>query len=94
MTTSQQIPPGCGPHAFEAQEGRIYSWCQCGLSEKQPLCDGAHKGTGIKSLKFQSDSSKTLWLCGCKKTQTPPYCDGSHQHLQHPEPSPQHLEQE
>ena len=23
--------------------GKIYAWCTCGLSEKQPFCDGTHK---------------------------------------------------
>ena len=22
---------------------KIYAWCTCGLSEKQPFCDGSHK---------------------------------------------------
>ena len=26
-------------------EPGTYWWCACGLSEKQPFCDGHHKGT-------------------------------------------------
>ena len=25
------------------EEGKTYYWCQCGLSKKQPFCDGSHK---------------------------------------------------
>lgn len=54
-----------------------YFWCACGLSQKQPFCDGAHKGTGFKSTHFTVSESKTYNLCGCKHTKTPPYCDAA-----------------
>lgn len=60
------------------EDNKPYFWCTCGLSSKEPLCDGAHKGSGKKSLPFQVEKSGEFCLCGCKKTQTPPYCDGSH----------------
>lgn len=60
------------------EDNTPYFWCTCGLSSKEPLCDGAHKGSGKKSLPFQVEKSGEFYLCGCKKTQTPPYCDGSH----------------
>lgn len=68
----------CAPYPMEVEADTLYSWCACGLSSKQPLCDGTHKGSGFKSLKFTPDESKKVWLCGCKQTKTPPYCDGSH----------------
>ena len=33
------------PFAVEVEEGKKYSWCSCGKSEKQPFCDGSHKGS-------------------------------------------------
>ena len=27
------------------EANKRYSWCSCGLSNKQPLCDGSHKET-------------------------------------------------
>lgn len=29
-----------GPYKVTLEEGKRYSWCTCGLSEKQPFCDG------------------------------------------------------
>lgn len=66
------------PSEVELLEGRVYYWCTCGLSAKQPFCDGTHKdsGTGLKPLAFRSDSTKRALLCCCKQTRTPPYCEG------------------
>lgn len=66
------------PYPIDVKEGKIYAWCTCGLSEKQPFCDGAHKGTEFKSLKYKATSTKTLYFCGCKKSGDKPFCDGSH----------------
>jgi CDGSH-type Zn-finger protein len=58
-----------------------YSWCSCGLSAKQPFCDGAHKqieGMPFRSLKVKFDAPEDAWFCMCKQTKTPPFCDGSH----------------
>lgn len=66
------------PYAIEVEEGKLYSWCTCGLSAKQPFCDGAHKGTTYRSYKWTSDHSGIVYFCGCKGTKTKPFCDGSH----------------
>lgn len=60
------------------EKDKAYFWCTCGLSSKQPFCDGAHKGSGMKSLSFTSQEETTAYLCNCKLTKNPPYCDGSH----------------
>ncbi len=60
---------------------KVYSWCACGLSEKQPFCDGKHKtieGMPFRSLKTQFIEPEEAWFCMCKQTKTPPFCDGSH----------------
>jgi len=65
--------------AVEAE--KIYSWCTCGLSEKQPFCDGKHKtieGMPFKSLKVQFREPEEASFCLCKQTKTPPFCDDSH----------------
>lgn len=81
------------PACVQIEAGKTYAWCTCGLSEKQPFCDGTHKrieptinelGEAVmpyRSLKFQSEKEEEVWLCQCKQTKTPPYCDGSHKHL-------------
>ncbi len=63
-------------------EPRRYAWCTCGLSAKDPFCNGSHKEIeGFKSLGFEVEEEKKVALCACKHTKTPPYCDGSHKHL-------------
>ncbi len=66
------------PIGIDLIEGKDYWFCTCGLSEKQPFCDGAHKGTGLKSHKFTAEKTAKAWLCQCKHTNKMPFCDGSH----------------
>ena len=68
----------CAPYKMEVEEGKLYSWCRCGLSSLDPLCDGSHKGTDFKSFKFIAEKTGTVWLCGCKETKNMPFCDGTH----------------
>lgn len=58
-----------------------YFWCACGLSEKQPFCDGHHKGTEFHPHKLVIAETQEVWLCQCKHTHTPPFCDGTHKTL-------------
>ncbi|MGE5505956.1 MAG: CDGSH iron-sulfur domain-containing protein [Actinomycetota bacterium] len=67
-----------GPCEVQVKAGEKVFWCACGHSARQPLCDGAHKGTGSGPLVFTAEADGPVWLCGCKRTKTPPYCDGSH----------------
>ncbi|WP_158841286.1 CDGSH iron-sulfur domain-containing protein [Polaribacter sp. L3A8] len=64
--------------AVALEEGKNYAWCTCGLSEKQPLCDGKHKGTGMSPNVFTAEKTETKNLCACKATKNEPFCDGSH----------------
>ena len=71
------------PACVKTDAGKTYSWCTCGLSEKQPFCDGRHKlieGMPYKSLKVTFEQADEVWLCQCKQTRNPPFCDGSHRH--------------
>lgn len=68
-----------GPYGFDVEEGIMYAWCTCGLSQKQPLCDGTHRGrTEKKSLKWIAPKTERVYFCGCKETKNSPLCDGSH----------------
>jgi len=68
--------------SVNVEAGKTYSWCTCGLSQNQPLCDGAHKGVSeLKSLKWQAPNTETIYMCSCKATKNPPFCDGSHSQL-------------
>ncbi len=68
------------PAVLELEPGTYY-WCSCGLSEKQPFCDGAHKGTDFTPMEVTVTEKKTLPFCQCKMTESPPYCDGAHTKL-------------
>ena len=66
-------------YKVEVEKGKTYFWCACGLSQKQPFCDGSHRKEGkFKSLKYLAVESKEMFFCGCKKTSKQPFCDGSH----------------
>ena len=40
------------PYKIKVEKGQVYYWCACGLSQKQPFCDGSHRKDGkFKSLK-------------------------------------------
>ena len=43
-----------GPYAIEVKEGKTYYWCQCGRSNKQPFCDGSHKGTNFNPIPYKA----------------------------------------
>ena len=67
------------PYKVKVEKDKIYFWCSCGLSKKQPFCDGSHKKEGkFKSLKYLASESKEVFFCGCKMTSHQPLCDGSH----------------
>ena len=68
-----------GPYKVKVEKNKTYFWCACGLSNKQPFCDGTHKKEGkFKSLKYIATEDKDIFFCGCKMTKYQPLCDGSH----------------
>ena len=71
--------PQKNPYKVMIEKDKVYFWCACGLSQKQPFCDGSHKREGeFKSIKYIAEESKEIFFCGCKMTRRPPFCDGSH----------------
>jgi len=69
------------PYAVPVEAGKIYSWCSCGKSAKQPFCDGSHKGSGLTPVKYEATETKTVYFCGCKHSASPVLCDGTHSTL-------------
>jgi CDGSH iron-sulfur domain-containing protein 3 len=77
---NQPVIAGTEPVCISVAPDKNYSWCTCGLSQKQPFCDSAHKqieGMPYRSLKVKFKASEDVWFCLCKRTKTPPFCDGS-----------------
>lgn len=69
------------PYIEKVEAGKKYWWCACGLSAKQPYCDGSHKGTEFEPIEYQAAESKNIFFCGCKRTKKGALCDGSHNRL-------------
>ena len=70
-----------GSFVVEVEEGKKYFWCACGLSQKQPFCDGSHKGSSFTPKKVVIKETRTVALCNCKHSVNGPMCDGSHSSL-------------
>ena len=50
-------------------------------SEKQPFCDGSHKGSEFSPIIVDNEKEGNIAWCGCKSTGNSPYCDGTHSKL-------------
>lgn len=69
------------PYPIEVEAGKSYFWCACGQSQKQPFCDGSHKGSDFAPTKYEATETKRVFFCGCKHSANAPLCDGSHKTL-------------
>jgi len=72
---------GKTPIGVEVEAGKTVYWCSCGLSKKQPFCDGSHQGSGMVPTAYTPSESGKAFFCTCKHSSKPPLCDGSHNKL-------------
>ena len=81
--TSGEMPAigGRAPVTVEVEAGKSYWWCACGLSKRQPFCDGSHKVTNFTPVEFKPTTSEKIWFCASKRSAKKPMCDGSHKRL-------------
>ncbi|MGE3864097.1 MAG: CDGSH iron-sulfur domain-containing protein [Burkholderiaceae bacterium] len=76
------VSPKLSPYYVELRPRQTVLWCSCGLSARQPYCDGSHRGTGFEPLRHTAGpEGEEVLLCACKRTCTPPHCDGTHNAL-------------
>ena len=66
------------PYRARITGGEEIFWCACGRSQNQPFCDGSHKATTHRPLRYTPPQDLMVAFCGCKATRQPPFCDGSH----------------
>ncbi|GBN45174.1 CDGSH iron-sulfur domain-containing protein 3, mitochondrial [Araneus ventricosus] len=68
------------PSFVNLKKDKTYAWCSCGLSKKQPFCDGSHKDhpQKLQPVRFTASKDGTVLLCRCKQTNNRPYCDLTH----------------
>ncbi len=78
---SEPVVAQKSPYAVECESGKKYFWCACGLSKKQPFCDGSHSAVGMAPVLYEATKDGTVFFCGCKGTGRQPVCDGSHSKL-------------
>lgn len=69
------------PYLQTLEQGRTYYWCSCGLSKRQPYCDGSHRGTGREPIAYTPQVDEEVLFCGCKHSKDRPFCDGTHSNL-------------
>lgn len=72
--------PQTKPYVLDESPGKR-AWCACGLSKKQPFCDGSHKDTEFRPIVVEVEKAGKVAWCGCKQSGRKPYCDGSHSKL-------------
>ena len=80
-TQTEPIIAQKSSYKVDVEKGKTYYWCACGLSTKQPFCDGSHIKTTLSPITYEASQTKSVYFCGCKKTVKSPLCDGTHKSL-------------
>ena len=77
---NKPICPQKSPYVLMGEKKK-YAWCACGKSEKQPFCDGSHKGSEFSPIIIYNEKEGNIAWCSCKSTGNAPYYDGPHSKL-------------
>jgi len=63
------------------EPGESVLWCSCGLSSRQPFCDGSHRGTAFTPIRHVAKEAEERLFCTCKQSKDAPFCDGAHNNV-------------
>ena len=55
---------------LDVVSGQSYLLCQCGQSERYPLCDGSHRNTSLSPGKYVASANTSVSICGCNDLKT------------------------
>ena len=88
---SQQIKIKCPTLPYKPlrlknlEVGKTMAFCTCALTKNHPWCDGSHKGTEYKPLRFKVPERRPgrdfHSICQCRISKNMPFCDGAHKTL-------------
>ena len=81
MSERKPVVAQKSPYIYKVEKDEKVAWCSCGLSAKQPFCDGSHKTTLMRPMLLDVKAGETIAFCGCKQTGNAPRCDGTHSRL-------------
>ncbi len=73
---------GAAPIVVDETTGKK-AYCQCGLSQTLPYCDGAHarERTGLSPIVVDLKAVGKKAICQCHRSGDLPWCDGTHSRL-------------
>lgn len=73
---------GVKPMVVDETPGKK-AYCQCGLSDNLPYCDGSHsrEGTQISPIVVEVGEAGKKAICQCHQSGNKPWCDGTHGRL-------------
>ena len=78
---NKPIVAAVSPAKIALTAGETVSFCRCGLSSAQPLCDGSHRTTDLTPIRYTPEKTEDAWFCRCKQSKNLPFCDGTHKTL-------------
>ena len=74
------IIQGYYPYNMFLQQGKVYLWCACGMSDTSPFCNATcNKAmTRNRPIYFNVSESGYYKMCQCKLSANAPFCNGTH----------------
>mmetsp|Transcript_62094 Transcript_62094/g.72210 ORF Transcript_62094/g.72210 Transcript_62094/m.72210 type:complete len:189 (+) Transcript_62094:27-593(+) len=81
--SSVPLIQGYYPYNIYLQQGKVYSWCSCGISQNSPWCDQLCNWlvTRNRPVVFNVSESGYFKICQCKHSANAPFCNGTHRQV-------------